>query len=54
MSVIVEDLNKADPVTGSYSIYVLTKGADSIIIPRLTEEFSPHLEATKSYVERYA
>lgn len=43
MSIIVEDLNTKDPVTGHHSIYVLTKGADSIIIPRLSEEHSPHL-----------
>lgn len=36
MSVIIEDLNTTDEY-GEHDIYVLTKGADSIIIPRLNK-----------------
>lgn len=54
MSIIVEDLNSHDPVTGHHTIYVLTKGADSIIIPRLSREHSPYLTETEAFVDTYA
>ena len=54
MSVILEDLNRVDLVTGSHDIFVLTKGADSIIIPRLCSENSMNLRETEKFVEAYA
>lgn len=51
MSVIVEDLN--DP-QGQGEIFVMTKGADSIIIPRLNNENSPYLKETERFVDQYA
>ena len=41
MSVIIEDLSR--DAYGQTEILVLTKGADSIILPRLDKEKSPHL-----------
>lgn len=54
MSVILEDLNRVDLVTGAHDIYVLTKGADSIVIPRLCSENSMNLRETERFVEAYA
>ena len=51
MSVIVEDCNGS---SGHNDIYIMTKGADSIIIPRLDESNSQNVEATKRYVDNYA
>jgi phospholipid-transporting ATPase len=53
MSVIVEDLNDPQQQQGG-DIYVLTKGADSIIIPRLNVENSPYLKETERFVDQYA
>lgn len=39
---------------GQHDLYVLTKGADSIILPRLNEETSPFIKQTFDLVEKYA
>ncbi len=46
MSVIVEDSNG--------DIYILTKGADSILMPRLNKEKSPDLAQTQTFIDQYA
>jgi phospholipid-transporting ATPase len=43
MSVIVEDSNG--------DIYILTKGADSILMPRLNKEKSPDLAQTQTFID---
>jgi magnesium-transporting ATPase (P-type) len=53
MSVIVKDMNGLGH-DGQESLYVLTKGADSIILPRLKEELSPDVKQTVDFVENYA
>lgn len=53
MSIIVQDMNMNDP-NADPQIYVLTKGADSIIIPRLDSERSPYLKETEAFVDKYA
>ena len=53
MSVIVKDLN-GNNIDGTADLYVLTKGADSIILPRLNEELSPNTKDTMDLVENYA
>lgn len=46
MSVIVQDSND--------NIWLLTKGADSILYPRLNEQTSPALKETEEFVNQYA
>lgn len=46
MSVIIENRNG--------EIWLLTKGADSVIMPRLSAERSPALKKTEEFVEDYA
>lgn len=53
MSVIVKDMNGTNE-EGMADLYVLTKGADSIILPRLNEELSPNTKETMDLVENYA
>lgn len=53
MSVIVKDMN-GDNNDGTADLYVMTKGADSIILPRLNEELSPNTKDTMDLVENYA
>jgi phospholipid-transporting ATPase len=54
MSVIVEDLTTEDAY-GERDIYVLTKGADSIITPRLSQmRGCQYLPETERFVKRYA
>jgi len=51
MSVILETPNKTPD--GFNEIFIMTKGADSIILPRLAEN-SQNVEETKRYVDQFA
>lgn len=53
MSIIVKDMNSLN-IDGQADLYVLTKGADSIILPRLNEEASTYTKETMELVEDYA
>ena len=54
MSVVIEDLQSPSSSFGHNDIYVLTKGADSIIQPLLNQENSRYVEETYKNVDEYA
>lgn len=54
MSIIVEDLQSPNFMKGHNDIYVMTKGADSIIQPLLSQERSRFVDETYKFVTQYA
>lgn len=50
MSIIVEDLQSPNFMKGHNDIYVMTKGADSIIQPLLSQERSRFVDETYKFV----
>jgi magnesium-transporting ATPase (P-type) len=54
MSIIVEDLQSPNFMKGHNDIYVMTKGADSIIQPLLSQERSSFVDETYKFVTQYA
>jgi magnesium-transporting ATPase (P-type) len=54
MSVIIEDLQSPTSAKDLHDIYVLTKGADSIIQPLLNQQTSQFIDETYNYVTQYA